>query len=149
MTLKMNICVFSGSNTHFVFAKASVLMKCKIQTMCVKSNIRVSFTPPEVVNEHCQKILYYDHQKFTICQRVVEIRMNDSSKQLEHDLSKVYIQEIGMQPSRDYYSLVIYGYDYSQCIYEVEIYASLSVLQKFEIFIEKMPHDSPIAFICL
>ena len=76
-------------NPFVAFAEASILMNCKIQTMCVKTNIRVSFTPPEVLDEDCLKILYYHHQNFTMCQRVVEIRMNegntDSSKQLEPD----------------------------------------------------------------
>ena len=139
-----------------MFAKASIHLNCKVQIICVKTNIRVNFTPPKVMDEECVKILYSHHRNLTMCQRVVEIRMNeginDSSKQLEPDFSKVYIQrQIGVQLPEDYVPgnyLVVYGYDYFQCIYEVENYASLSVLQKFEIFIEKIPHDSPIAFIC-
>ena len=74
-----------------MFAKASIIMNCKIQTMCVKTNIRVNFTPPEAMEEDYIKILYSQHRrkKFTVCQRVVEIRMNegniDSSKQLGLD----------------------------------------------------------------
>ena len=126
-------------------------MNCKIQTLCVKTNIRVSFTPPEVTDEDCIKILYHHHQDFTVCQRVVEIRMNDmkrdSSKQLEPDFSEICTEEMG------YWQLVlknynvVCGYDYSCGIDEVEIFASLSVLQKFERFFEKIPHDSSIAFI--
>ena len=117
--------------------------------MCVKTNISISFTPPEVMGEDCLKILYYHHQDFTMCQRVVEIRMNegneDSSKQFEPNLSEVCSTEIeNWQLLRDYY--VVYGYDYSHCIYEVGIYASLSLLEKFERFFEKIPHDFSIAF---
>ena len=83
-----------------------------------------------------------------MCQRVVEISMNegneDSSKQLEPDLSKVHIQKMDLKLFRDYY--VVNGYDYSHCIYEVEIYKDLSVLQKFERFLQKIPHDSSIVF---
>ena len=96
----MNFHIFSGKNPFVVFAKASIIMNCKIQTMCVKTNIRVSFTPPKVMDEDCLKILYYHHEDFTMCQRVVEIRMNegneDSSKQLEPDLSKVHIQKMDL-----------------------------------------------------
>ena len=48
---------------------------------------------------------------------------------------------------------MLYVYDcmgmttYSHCIYEVEMGASLSVLQKCQIFLEKMQQDSSIAFI--
>ena len=89
MALKMNFHILSGKDPFAVFAEASILMNCKIQTMCVKTNIRVSFTPPEVMDEDCLKILYYHHENFTMCQRVVEIRMNegnmDSSKQMGLD----------------------------------------------------------------
>ena len=114
--------------------------------MCVKTNVRVSFSPPEVTDEDCLKILYYHHQNFTICQRVVEITMNeeneDSSKQLEPDFSEVYFQK---RCFRDYF--VVYGFDYSHGIYEVDIYASLSLLEKFARFFEKIPQYSSIAFI--
>ena len=87
MALKMNIHILSGKNPLVMFAKASIFMKCKIQVLCVKTNVSVSFTPPEVAHEDCIKILYYHHQNFTVCQRVVEIKMNeknkDSSKQME------------------------------------------------------------------
>ena len=87
MILEMN--VFSESNPVVMFAEASIYMKCKIQTLCINSNICVNYTPPEVMNEDCVKILYYHHEDFTMCQRVVEIRMNegniDSSKQLGLD----------------------------------------------------------------
>ena len=126
-------------------------MNCKIQTLCVKTNIRGSFTPLEVINEDCLKLLYYHHQNFTMCQRVVEIRRNegiqDSSKQLEPDLSKVCIQIIGLGLPRD--NCVVYGYDYSHCIYDVEIFTSLSVLQKFGRFFEKIPHNSYTAFVSM
>ena len=81
--------VFSGIDPFVAFAEASILMKCKIKTLYVKTNICLSFTPPEVIDEDCLKILIYHHQDFTMCQRVVEIRMNDgnqdSSKQMEPD----------------------------------------------------------------
>ena len=47
--------------------------------------------------------------------------------------------------SRDYF--VLYGYDYAQGVYEVEIHQNRSLLQKFERFFEKIPHESSIAFI--
>ena len=152
MALKMNIPMFSGSSPLVVFARASIAMNCKIQTMCVKTNISVSFTPPEVTDEDCLKILYYHHQNVTMCQRVVDIRMNEGikelSKQIEPNISEVYTLEIenGL-PLLDYH--VVYEYDYSHCIYEVEIheFRSLSLLQKFERFFEKIPHDSSIAFV--
>ena len=148
MALKMNFHILSGKDPFVGFAEASILMNCKIQTLCLKTNIRVIFTPPKVMDEDCLKILYYHHEDFTMCQRLVEIRMNegneDSSKQLEPDFSD-YIQKIVSQLSIIYY--VIYGYEYSQCIYEVEFYASLSMLQKFEMFFEKITHDSSIAFV--
>ena len=82
---KMNVHILSGWNPVFVFAKASIFMNCKIQTMCVKPNIRMKFTPPELLDEDCLKILYYHHKNIAMCQRVVEIRMNegneDSNKQ--------------------------------------------------------------------
>ena len=150
--LKMNFYMFSGSNPLVVFAKASIHMYCKIQTLCVKTNLRVSFTPPEVMNEECVKILYYHHENFTMCQRVMEIRMNegnnDSSKHVEPNFSEVFTEKMYLELRSlfgNYYS--VYGYDYSHCIYEVEIYTSLTVLQKFEIFLEKIPHDAFIAFI--
>ena len=91
MALKMNFHILSGKDPFVGFAEASILMNCKIQTMCVKTNIRVSFTPPEVMDENCIKILYYHHENFTMCQRVVEIRKNeqnmDSSQQMELNLS--------------------------------------------------------------
>ena len=86
MTLNLDIYIFSGSNPFVMFAKASILMNCQIQTMCLKTNIGVSFTPAEVMDEKCLKIVYYHCPNFTMCERVVEIRMNegnmDSSKQL-------------------------------------------------------------------
>ena len=89
MALKMNSHILLGDDPFVVFAEAAIFMNCKIQTMCVKPNIRMSFTPPEVLDEDCLKILYYHHQNFTMCQRVVEIRMNegnmDSSKQMGLD----------------------------------------------------------------
>ena len=149
MELKMNIHILSGKNPVVVFAKASILMNCKIQTMCVKTNIRVSFTPPEVLDEDCVKILYYHHQNFTMCQRVVEIRMNvgnnDSSKQMEPDFSEVFTEEMYLQLHKSHY--LVYGYDYSHCMYEIGIYSGLSVLQKFERFFEKIPHNSSVAFV--
>ena len=70
-------------------------MNCKIQTLCVKTNIRVSFTPPKVMDEECVKILYYNHEDFTMCQRVVEIRMNeglmDLSKQMGQDFLVIQV----------------------------------------------------------
>ena len=145
LTLEINIHMFTGSNPLVVFAKASMLRNCKIQTLCVKTNIRVSFTPPEVMDEDCVKILYYHHQNFTMCQRVVDIRLNegndDSSKQLEPDFSEVFAATL----PRDYY--LVYGYDYSHCIYEVDEFKGLSLLQKFERFFEKIPHDASVAFI--
>ena len=157
MTLKTNTNTFSGANIFVVFAKASIHLNCKIQTMCVETNIRVSFTPPEVMEEDYVKILYKRldkeqpkrNQRFTVCQRVVEIRMNegdkDSSQQKGPDFSEVCIQKNGSYVSRDYF--VVYGYDYSQDVYEVEIHTSLPLLQKFERFLEKIPHESSIAFI--
>ena len=62
-------------------------------------------TPPEVMDEDCLRILYYHYENFTICQRVVEIRLNegneDSSKKLESDFSQVHTQNIGSELSRD------------------------------------------------
>ena len=120
-------------------------MNCKIQTICVRTNTRVSFTPPEVMDEDCLKILYYCHKNFTLCQRVVKIRMkeekNYSKKQMEPDFSKVYFTHVGID------NYVIYGYDDSDCMYKVEIYTSLSLLRKFDIFVGKIPLDSSIAFI--
>ena len=152
MALKMNIPMFSGSTPLVMFAQASIAMNCKIQTMCVKTNIIVSFTPPEVTDEDCLKILYYHHQNVTMCQRVVDIRMNegikDSSKQIEPNFSEVCTVEMeNYQALKGYH--VVYEYDYSHCIYEVEIhkFRSLSLLQKFERFFEKIPHDSSIAFV--
>ena len=141
--------IFSGSHPFVVFAKASILLNCKIQTLCIKTKISVSFTPPKVMNVDCIKMIYYEDGHFTLCQRVVEIRMNerhtDSRKQMEPDLSDVCIQKMNWQLFLDYY--VVYGYNYSDCIYEVQIYSRLSVLQKFERFLEKNPNDSPVAFI--
>ena len=86
---------FSGSNPFVVFTKASTHLNCKILTMCVKTNVGVIFHPSKVIDEDYLKILYYHDQNFTMCQRVVEIRMNDgnlnSSKQLEPDFSEVDI----------------------------------------------------------
>ena len=147
----MNIHIFSGIDPLVVFTKASILMNCNIQTMCVKTNVRVSYTPPEVMVEDCLKILYYHHQNVTMCQRVVDIRMNegnmDVSKQMQPDFSEVCIQQKGFlnYKFRDYF--VVYGYDSSQGIHEIEIYTSLTVLQKFENFFEKIPPDSSLAFI--
>ena len=146
MALKMNFHILSGKDPFVGFAEASILMNCKIQTLCVKTNTRVCFTPPEVTDDDCIKILYYHHDNFTMCQRVAEIRMNegnkDLSKQMEPDISEV---EKLPWKFRKHYS--VYGYDSSHALYEVEIYARLSVLQKFERFFEKIPHDSSIAFI--
>ena len=87
--------MFSGSTPFLLFAKASTLMNCKIETLCIKTNIRASFTPPEVMDEDCLKILYYHHQNFAMCQRVVEIRINErnqySSKQMEPDFSLIKV----------------------------------------------------------
>ena len=106
MALKMNFHILSGKDPFVGFAEASILMNCKIQTMCVKTNIRVSFTPPEVMDEDCLKILYYHHQNFTICQRVVEIRMNDgnedSSKQLEPDFLVIKVPGRNESTNFDY-----------------------------------------------
>ena len=151
MTLESNICTFSESNPFVAFAKASKLMHCKIQTMCVNTNISVTFTPPEAIDEDYVKILYYCRDNFTICQRVVKIRMNkeskDLSKPIEPDFSKICIQQkgIGNYASRDDH--VVYEYDCSLDVYEVKIHSSLSVLQKFERFFEKIPHDSSVGFI--
>ena len=144
MTLKMNINTFSGKNIFVAFAKASIQLNRKIQTMCVKTNIRVNFTPPEVMEKESVKIIYCHHhaKKFMICQRVVEIRMNEgnkvSSKQMVPDILGIvnYV-------SRD---LTVYRYDNSQGVYQVEIHTNLSLLQKFERFFEKIPHESSIAF---
>ena len=68
----------------------------------------------------------------------------DSSRQMVPDFSEVCIQRDENYVSRDYF--VVYGYDYSQGVYEVEIYTNLSLLQKFERFFEKIPHESSIAF---
>ena len=147
-----NFNMFSGSTPFLVFAKASMIMNCKIQTMCVKTNIIVSFTPPEVTDEDCLKILYYHHKNVTVCQRVVDIRINegikDSSKQIEPNFSEVCTAEMENSHALSGYHAV-YEYDYSHCIYEVEIheFRSLSLLQKFERFFEKIPHDSSIAFV--
>merc|ERR1719362_704033 len=51
----------TGTNPFDVLARASIFLNCKIQTMFVKTNVSVSFTPPEVMNEHCLKMLYYHH----------------------------------------------------------------------------------------
>ena len=145
----MNVQSFSGSNPFVVFAKASILMSCKIQTLCVKTNIGVTFIPPKVIDGECVKILYCHNQNFTMCQRVLEIKMNegnnDSSKQTEPELSGSFIEKMHWQIFRDYY--VVYGYDCSHSSYEVEINTSSSLLQKFDRFFDKIPHDSSIAFI--
>ena len=124
-------------------------MNCKIQTLCVKSNVSVNFTPPEVMDEDCVKILYYHQQNFTMCQRVVEIRTNvgnnDSSKQMEPDFSEVFTEEMYLQLLKSH--SLVYRYDYSHCMYEIGIYSRLSVLQKFERFFEKIPHNSSVAFV--
>ena len=149
MALKMNIHTLSGSHPFAVLAKASTLMNCKIQALCVKTNISVSFTPPEAMDEDSVKMLYYHHQNFTMCQRVREIRMNeannDSSKQMEPDFSEVLTKGMYSQLARDYY--LVYGYNYSHCIYEVDTFISLSVSQKFEKWFEKIPHNSSVVFI--
>ena len=150
MTLKINSRIFSGSDPFVVFAKASILMNCKIQTICVKINIRVDFNSP-VMNEDCLKMLYYHHdnlgENFTMCQRVVEIRMNeenkDPGKQVEPDFSELCIQKGEGQLSRDYY--IVYGYDFSRCIYKIGMCTSLSIF--FKNFFAKIPTDSSIAFI--
>ena len=84
-----------------MFSKASFLLKCKIQTLCVKTNISMSFTPPVVMDEDCARILYHPHENFTMCQRVQEIRMNeenkDSRKQMEPDFSRLCIELMGSQ----------------------------------------------------
>ena len=95
VTLKMNICIFSGIDPFVVFAEACILMNWKIQTMCVKTNTCVSFTPPGAKDEDFVKILYYHHENFTICQRVVKIRLNErneeSSNQLQPDFSVINV----------------------------------------------------------
>ena len=143
----MNIHVFPGSSPFVVFAQASILMNSKIQTMCVKTNTGVRFTPPEVMDEGCIKMLYYDNQNFTMCQRVLEIKMNegskDLSKQKEPDFSDLCNLLNSNEVFKDYY--VVYGYFHG--VYEVKIYTSLSVLQKFERFFLKIPDDSSIAFV--
>ena len=110
MALRNNIHIFSGSNPLVMFAKASIIMNCKIQTMCVKTNIRVSFTPPEVLDEDCLKILYYHHENFTICQRVVEVRMNegnmDSSKQMGLDFLVIQVTGRNENVKFDYEDLL-------------------------------------------
>ena len=148
--LTINDNVISGNSNEFVMiAKASILMNCKIQTMSVQTNISVSFTPPEVMNEDCVKLLYYQHQNFAMCQRVVDIRMNEgnqnSNKQMDPNFSESFIQKLHWELFRNFF--LVYRYDYSHGIHEVGIYTSLSVLQKFERFFEKIPHDSAIAFI--
>ena len=60
----MNIHLFPGRSPFVVFARASIFMNCKIQAMCVKTNTCVRFTPPEVMDEDCVKMLYYDNQNF-------------------------------------------------------------------------------------
>ena len=103
----------SGNNPFVVFAEASILMKCKIQTLCIETDISLSFTPPEVIDEDCIKILYYHQQDFTICQRVVEMRRNeenkDSNKQMEPDFA-LWIEKMNWKLFRDY--IVVHGYDY-------------------------------------
>ena len=149
----MNVYIFSGSNEFVMFAKAAILTNCKIQTMCVKTNFSVTFIPPEVMDEDCVKILYYPYyhnSNFTICQRVVEIGMKgenkDLSKQIAPDFSKVCIEQRGIDcVSRDDH--VVYKYDCSTDVYEVEIGSNLSVLQMFERFFEEIPHDSSVGFI--
>ena len=144
----MNVYTFSGSDPFMVFAEASILMNCKIQILWVQTNISVCFTPPEMMDEYCQKILYYYHQNFAMCQTVVEIRTSedrDSSKQMEPNLAEECLQKKNWRLFRDYF--VIARYSYSQCIYEVDIYTSFTVLQKFEKLFEKIPQDSSIAFI--
>ena len=147
MTLKMNIHLFPGHTSYVVFARASILVNCKIQIMCVKTNTSVRFTPPEVMDEDCIKMIYYDNQNFTMCQRVLEIKMNeennDLSKQMEPDFTNLCDLLNGNYIFKDYY--VVYGYDYFHGVYEVKIYTSLSLLQKFKRFFEKIPHDSSIA----
>ena len=161
----MNICIFSGNNPSAVFAKASIFMNCKIQTMCVNTGISVIFTPTEAMDEDCVKILYYHHENLTICQRVVGIRMNEEnknflSKQIEANFSEVNIQKRrwerldnnnmsseSLQLLQAPLCFVVYAYDYFNCIHEVEIYTNLSLLEKFERFFEKVPHDSYIVFI--
>ena len=137
MILEMNVCIFSGSTPLNVFAKASILMNCKIQTMCLNTSITVIFTPPEAMDEDCVKIVYYHHENFTICQRVVEMRMNErnASERIEEivELVDMHLED------------VVYGYSHG--IYEVGFYTNLSLLQKFEIFFEKIQHDSSIAFL--
>ena len=93
-------------NPFVAFAEASILMNCRIQTMCVKTNISMSFTSPEVLVEDCLKILYHHHQTFTMCQRLVEIRMNDgnedSSKQLEPDFLVIKVPGRNESTNFDY-----------------------------------------------
>ena len=141
--------VFLGSSPFVVFARASILMNCKIQTMCVKTNTVVRFTPPEAMDEDFVKMIYYDNEIFTMCQRVLEIRMNeenqDLSKQMAPDFSNLCNLLNGNYIFKDYY--VVYGYDYFYGVYDIEIYTNLSLLQKFERFFEKIPLDSSIAFV--
>ena len=78
----------------------------------------------------------------------------DSSKQIGPYFSDVCIQKFIMHSigpkngfthfvSKDFFVV----YDYSQGVYEVEIHTSLSLLQKFERFLEKIPDESGIVFI--
>ena len=148
MLLLMNIHISSGNNPFVVLAKASFLTKCKIQTLSVKSNISVSFTPPEVMHEDCVKMLYYQCEEFTVCQRVAKIEMNngnnDFSKQMGPEFTQLF-KKMHSQLFKDYH--VVYGYDYSHGIYEFEINKHIPLLQKFERFFEKIPHDSSIVFV--
>ena len=103
---KVNFHILSGKNPFVGFAEASIIMNKRIQTMCVKTNIRVSFTPPEVLDEDSLKILYYHHQNFSMCQRVVEIRMNegnmDSSKQMGLDFLVIKVTRRNENVKFDY-----------------------------------------------
>ena len=73
--------------------------------MCAKTDTRVSFTPPEVMED--DHFFVYEQRKpnqhfsgpdvtTTLCQRVVEIRMNeDQSKQMRPNFSGLCIERMG------------------------------------------------------
>ena len=96
--------------------------------MCVKTNTVVRFTPPKVMDEDFINMIYYDNEIFTLCQRVLEIKMNeeskDLSKQMEPDFSDLGNLLNGNYVFKDYY--FVYEYDYFHGVYEVEIYKRCS-----------------------